>query len=87
MSEHIANRTCVGCRQVFDKSRMLRVVKEKNGTVKIDADKKTMGRGAYICRNTACIEEAKKKNSLGRALRTRIDPAVYLELSEVVYGK
>ena len=87
MSEHIANRTCVGCRQVFDKSLMLRVVKDKDGNVLIDTNHKAMGRGAYICRNTACIEEAKKKNSLGRALRTRIDPAVYLELSEVVYGK
>ena len=66
---------------------MLRVVRDKDGNVLIDTNHKAMGRGAYVCREASCIEEAKKRNSLGRALRTRIDPAIYDKLLEVAYGK
>ncbi len=36
----------------------------------IDPSGKAKGRGAYLCRNVACWEQAIKRNALSRALKT-----------------
>ena len=61
-------RLCLGCREPKIKSEMLRIVRTVEGTVQIDLKGKISGRGAYICKNRACIEKAIRSKALDRAL-------------------
>jgi uncharacterized protein len=68
-------RTCVGCRQVRAKRELVRLVLPAEGPVQVDPTGKRNGRGAYICRQTGrtCLEQARKRRALTRALRTTAD--------------
>ena len=53
-------RTCTGCRQAKNKKDLIRVVREKEGNVSVDATGKLNGRGVnlypvQICRKNAII--------------------------------
>lgn len=65
-------RTCIGCRERTEKSQLLRVV-ARDGAVAIDHRQIMPGRGAYLHPRPACLEQALKRRSLGRALRSEID--------------
>ena len=67
--KHIPTRSCVVCRQKFDKRDLIRVVYTESGLV-IDTTGKMNGRGAYLCHQTACWERATSTNLLDQALRT-----------------
>jgi predicted RNA-binding protein YlxR (DUF448 family) len=68
-------RTCVGCRQARPKRELVRLVLAAEGPVQVDPTGKRNGRGAYICRETGttCLEQARKRKALTRALRTTAD--------------
>jgi predicted RNA-binding protein YlxR (DUF448 family) len=57
------------CRQVKPKRELTRLVVASEGT-RIDPSGKLAGRGAYLCSNPACWEEAARGQALVRALRT-----------------
>jgi uncharacterized protein len=65
-------RTCIGCRARDEKALLLRVVALDSG-VEIDIRQVMPGRGAYLHPRPACLEQALKRRSLGRALRSEID--------------
>jgi predicted RNA-binding protein YlxR (DUF448 family) len=69
---HVPQRTCVGCRTTDVKRQFVRIVRTTEGTVEVDASGKRNGRGAYLCAQRECWEEALKKDRLARALRTTI---------------
>lgn len=71
-AKHIPKRTCVGCRVTGEKRDFVRAVRTPVGTVEIDLTGKRAGRGAYLCPQSACWEQALKKDRLARALRTTI---------------
>jgi predicted RNA-binding protein YlxR (DUF448 family) len=48
------------------------VARLPDGTVEVDPTGKGPGRGAYVCRNTACWERADLAERLGRALKTTL---------------
>ena len=56
----IPQRQCVGCRTMYDKRDLLRVVKSPEGEITLDASGKKSGRGAYVCRSTECLKKAQK---------------------------
>ncbi|MBI5642424.1 MAG: YlxR family protein [Deltaproteobacteria bacterium] len=65
-------RTCLGCREVKDKSALVRLA-SRDGALTVDKRSELPGRGAYVCRNEACLKEAyRKKDAFGRALRSRL---------------
>ncbi len=65
-------RTCLGCRQSFDKAALLRFVSSA-GALKADGKGVLPGRGAYLCRKRECMEAAfKRKDAFSKALRERI---------------
>ncbi len=71
-------RTCIGCRQVRGKRELVRLVLAAEGPVSVDPTGKRNGRGAYICRSsgTTCLDQARRRKALTRALRAdpvRID--------------
>ncbi len=77
----IPMRQCVGCREMHPKAELIRAVKPKEGEVTLDFGGKLAGRGAYICKNEACLAKAKKSKALERAFSCAISEAVYEELS------
>ncbi|MCD7723639.1 MAG: YlxR family protein [Clostridiales bacterium] len=77
-------RMCIGCREMFDKRDLVRVVKSPDGEISIDLTGKKNGRGAYICKNPGCLQKAKKKGALERAFSQKIDESVYKTMEEEI---
>ena len=48
----------------------------------IDQTGRAAGRGAYVCRETACFDRAITTGALGRALATRLPDDIRTTLSE-----
>lgn len=67
-------RTCVQCQQVRPKRELIRLVRTPNGEIQIDERGKVAGRGAYLCRNQACWENAIARDRLDYALKTKLSP-------------
>lgn len=78
----IPMRQCVGCREMKPKKELVRVVKSPEGVVSIDLKGKAPGRGAYVCRNQACLRRAIKSGALARGFGTSIPREVYDMLEE-----
>ena len=49
----------------------------KEGEIVLDLTGKRNGRGAYLCRKTACLKKARKGNRIGRELGVEISEEVY----------
>ena len=77
-------RTCVVTGEKLDKRDLLRVVKNKDGEVKVDITGKMNGRGAYIKRDVKVLEEAIKKKSLEKKLECNISNEVYDEIRKIL---
>ena len=78
----IPQRQCVGCRTMYDKRELLRVVKSPEGDISLDPGGKKSGRGAYVCRSAACLKKAQKSKALDRALEVTIPEEVYAALQQ-----
>ncbi|MDO5014360.1 MAG: YlxR family protein [Clostridia bacterium] len=79
---NIPKRRCVSCMQMKPKSTLLKVVKSKDGEIKIDVRQKLEGRGAYICKNAECLDNCKKKNRLNMAFKMNVDKRIYEDLEK-----
>ena len=75
-------RTCVGCRQSRTKKELIRVVRTPEGELVLDATGRKNGRGAYLCRNTECLQKAKQNRGLSRSLNTDIPEEIYDDLEK-----
>ncbi len=78
-------RLCVACRTSTRKSDLIRLVRTPEGEVMIDVKKRCEGRGAYICPNEDCIDLARKKHSLDRALKCHASDDIYDSLKGMVH--
>jgi len=65
-------RTCIGCRKVFEKTVLIRIVQAPDGQLIPDVKAKLPGRGVYLCSRLSCIQKAVRKNILSRALRNKV---------------
>ncbi len=77
--KHIPLRSCIVCRRQKDKSELLRIVRQPDGAVVIDATGKAAGRGAYVCKSGDCMQTAVKKRALNRAYKRPLSDEVYKE--------
>ena len=68
----IPERKCVGCNERKPKNELVRVLRTPEGEIQIDRTGKKSGRGAYLCRNTACFAKAMKARRLQSALECEI---------------
>jgi uncharacterized protein len=66
-------RTCSVCRQVKDKKELVRMVRAASGKIEIDTTGKREGRGAYLCRDTACWDKLAKGKQLEHAFKSGIN--------------
>ena len=80
VTKKIPMRMCTGCREMQPKKELIRVVKTAEGEIKLDATGKLNGRGAYICKNNACLEKARKTNALARAFEMQVKDDIYQRL-------
>ena len=72
--KHIPQRTCIGCREVNEKKKLIRIVRSADG-ICIDPTGRMPGRGAYLHESKECWENALKRGAIGRALKTEPTPA------------
>lgn len=88
-AKKIPQRKCVVCGELKDKNDLLRIVKNKEEGILIDETGKKNGRGAYLCKDQACIERAIKTNKLNRVFKEKISEEFYEELKayEVNWGE
>lgn len=83
-TKKIPLRKCVATLEQLPKKELVRIVKNNQGEVFIDLTGKQNGRGAYLKKDKAAIELAKKKNSLGKALEIAIPDSIYEELMKII---
>lgn len=86
MAKKIPMRMCVSCREMKPKKELTRVVRTPEETVLLDTSGRANGRGAYLCRKSACLEKAIKSRALERALEVSIPPETYETLREQFAG-
>lgn len=80
----IPMRKCVVTGEMKPKKDMLRIVKTKDDEISWDDTGKKNGRGAYVSLDTEVIKEAKDRNILSQALKTKVSDDFYDELFEHV---
>ena len=78
--KHVPQRTCVGCREVLPKRKMVRIVRTADG-VQIDPTGKLAGRGAYLHDRHQCWERG-LKGALAHALKTTLTQVDRARLEE-----
>lgn len=72
-------RRCVSCRELFDRTQLWRVIRLADGGVTLDQG---MGRSAYLCRNRSCLDDARRKKKLQRALRCQVADSIVEALEQ-----
>lgn len=83
----IPQRMCIGCQEMKPKKELIRVVKNSEGTIKVDLTGKAPGRGAYICKSAECLEKAIKGKRLEKNFETKIDESIFQRLREELIGE
>ena len=64
-------RTCISCRQTFDRKNLLKITKDHRQGILFQ---KGMGRSAYICKSKKCYSDSKIKKKLQKALKAFLEP-------------
>lgn len=73
----IPQRLCIGCSVLKDKRELIRIVKVSEEEIFLDSTGKKNGRGAYICKNSDCLNKAIKTKGLDRSFKTTISKEIY----------
>ena len=76
-AKKLPERRCSGCGERFPKSALVRVVRSPEGEIALDMTGKKAGRGAYICKNAACLKKARRARRLENNLSCVIPDAIY----------
>lgn len=79
MSSKPVLRRCVSCRELLDRQQLWRVVRLAEGGIGLDQG---MGRSAYLCPNQVCLDEAKRRKRLQRALRCQVAETIVETLEQ-----
>ena len=79
MTDRSVLRRCVACRQLLDRRQLWRVIRDHQDGVLLDQG---MGRSAYLCPNEDCLEEARRRKRLQKALRCQVQDAVLEALDQ-----
>lgn len=71
-------RQCVACRSQLDRRQLWRVIRLAGGAgIALDQG---MGRSAYLCPERNCLEEARRRKRLQRALRCQVPESILAAL-------
>ena len=81
-AKKVPQRQCIGCGEMKEKRELIRVLKDTEGNISIDATGRKNGRGAYICPCLECFEKAVKNRGLERSFKMAIPAEVYESLKK-----
>lgn len=70
-------RKCIGCGEMKGKRELIRVLRTPEGNFLLDATGRKNGRGAYLCKNGKCLEQAIRQKGLERSFQAAIPSEVY----------
>ena len=56
----IPMRQCLGCNEHKPKVELVRILRTPEGEITLDLTGKKSGRGAYLCKNPACLKKLRK---------------------------
>ena len=87
VNRKVPMRKCVGCNEMKPKKELVRVVRSKEGDVSLDLKGKRPGRGAYLCRNKACLKKARKSKRIENALEVTISQELYESMESEISGE
>jgi len=76
-------RRCVSCRQLLDRQQLWRVIRLADGGMALDQG---MGRSAYLCPNRDCLEEARRRRKLQKALRCQVADSIVAGLEQRLHA-
>lgn len=76
-------RSCVVTKEKCAKQDLIRVVRTPDGNVVVDLTGKLNGRGAYLKKDLAVFEKAKKTKILNKILEVNIPENLYDELNDL----
>ncbi|MEC8441465.1 MAG: YlxR family protein [Cyanobacteriota bacterium] len=79
MNQRPVLRRCVACRQLQDRRSLWRVIRDHQDGVRVDVG---MGRSAYLCQREECLEEARRRKRLQKALRCQVPDDVLAALEQ-----
>ena len=82
----IPTRRCSGCGEHFPKNTLIRVLRTPEGEITLDLTGKCNGRGAYICKNSACLRKARKSKRIESSLECVISDELYNKMEEELNG-
>lgn len=77
-------RRCTGCFEMKNKSDLIRIVRDENNNILLDISNNIFGRGAYICKDTTCIDKSFKCNGLQRSFKRQLDKSIYYQIRELI---
>ncbi len=77
-------RTCIVTKEQLPKKELLRIVRDKEGNVSVDETGKMNGRGAYIKKDLAVLEKARKSKVLEKKLECIIEDNIYEEIKNII---
>lgn len=83
MSKPINQRRCIVCRQVKDKSELMRVVKSAD-KITLDLTGKVDGRGAYVCKSAQCVQSLCKRRNFDKVFKIKLPDELYDKIKEQV---
>ena len=86
-SRKIPQRQCLGCNEHKPKSELLRVLRTPEGEILLDFTGRRSGRGAYICRDVACLRKARKSKRIDRSLECTVPDEVYDRMEAELSGE
>ncbi len=79
MNQRPVLRRCVSCRKLLDRQNLWRIIRDYQDGVVL---KGGMGRSAYLCPTEACLEEARRRKRLQKALRCQVPSDVVQVLQD-----
>lgn len=86
-SKKVPMRLCVGCGEMKPKKELIRVLKDKEGTIGLDFTGKKSGRGAYLCKNMDCFQAAQKGHRFERSFGCRLSEEIYEEMKHALQAE
>ena len=82
----IPMRQCLGCNEHKPKGELIRILRTPEGAIILDTTGKKSGRGAYICKNPACLKKLRKnrraESNLGVSIPEEVWDALEAALAE-----
>ena len=78
----IPMRQCLGCNEHRPKAELIRIVRSPEGEISLDLTGKKSGRGAYICRDVACLKKARRSRRIERNLECEIPEEIYDKMEQ-----